>query len=108
MLSCCLKCRKNAESKNPKFAGIKNGRITLLSKCEMYDSKNSKFIKGQEVRLLSGLEMKTTFSKIPLVGDSRYIFQKELGKACFQHDMVYRNFKDLTRRTASDEINIAW
>ena len=25
-------------------------------------------------------------------------------KACFQHDIAYRDFKDLTRRTASDEI----
>ena len=25
-------------------------------------------------------------------------------KACFQHDMAYGDFKDLTRRTASDKI----
>ena len=36
--------------------------------------------------------------------DSRYIYQKELGKACFQHDMAYGDFKDLTRRIASEEI----
>ena len=42
-------------------------------------------------------------------GDSRYIHQNELDKACFQHDMTYGDFKDLTRRTASNEIlfNIA-
>ena len=28
----------------------------------------------------------------------------ELDKACFQHDMAYGDFKDLTRRTASDKI----
>ena len=28
----------------------------------------------------------------------------ELDKACFQHDMVYLDFKDLTRRTASDRL----
>ena len=33
--------------------------------------------------------------------DSRYIYQKQLDKACFQHDMAY---EDLTRRTASDKI----
>ena len=27
-----------------------------------------------------------------------------MDKACFQHDIVYRDFKDLTRRTASDKI----
>ena len=36
--------------------------------------------------------------------DSRYIYQNELDKACFQHDMAYGGFKDLTRRTASDKI----
>ena len=25
-------------------------------------------------------------------------------EACFQHDMAYRDFKDLTRRTVSDKI----
>ena len=37
-------------------------------------------------------------------GNLWYIFQNELDKACFQNDMAYRNFKDLTRRTASDKI----
>ena len=36
--------------------------------------------------------------------DSRHIYQNELDKACFQHDIVCRDFKDLTRRTASDKI----
>ena len=30
--------------------------------------------------------------------------KNELGKACFQHDMAYGDFKDLKRRTASDKI----
>ena len=37
-------------------------------------------------------------------GDSRFIYQNELDKACFQYGMVYGGFKDLTRRTASDKI----
>ena len=37
-------------------------------------------------------------------GDSRYIYQDELDKACFQHVMAYGDFKDLTRRIASDKI----
>ena len=36
-------------------------------------------------------------------GDTKYIYRNELDKACFQHDMVYRSFKDLARRTASDK-----
>ena len=30
--------------------------------------------------------------------DSRYIYQNDLDQACFQLDMAYRDFKDLTRR----------
>ena len=35
-----------------------------------------------------------------------YIYKNEIDKACFQYDMVYGNFKDLKRRTASDKILI--
>ena len=61
----CLKCRKNTESKNPKVVRTKNGRIMLLSKCEVCDSKKSKFIKEQEASgLLSSLGIKTPLNKI--------------------------------------------
>ena len=40
--------------------------------------------------------------KFKETGNSRYIYQNELDKACFQYDMAYGDFKDLTRRTASD------
>ena len=64
MLSCCLKCRKNTESKNPKFVRKKNGRIMLLSKCAGCDSKKSKFVKKQEASgLLSSLGIKTSLDK---------------------------------------------
>ena len=66
MLSCCLKCRKNTESKNPKFARTKNGWIMLLSKCAVCNSKKLKFIKEQEAkRLLSNL----TGIEIPFLSD---------------------------------------
>ena len=41
----CLKCRKNTESKNPKVAKAKDGRIMLLSNCVVCESKKSKFLK---------------------------------------------------------------
>ena len=47
---------------------------------------------------------KNKIQKFEEAGDSRYIFQRELDKACFQHDLAYGDFKDLTRRTASDKI----
>ena len=37
-------------------------------------------------------------------GDTSYIYKNELDKACFQHDMAYRDFKDLTKRTAADKV----
>ena len=37
-------------------------------------------------------------------GYSKYIYQNELDKACFQHDMAYGDFKDLYRRTAADKV----
>ena len=33
--------------------------------------------------------------------DSRYIYQNELDKACFKHDIAYEKIKDLPRRTAA-------
>ena len=69
MLLCCLKCRKNTESKNSKVVRTKNGRIMPLSKCEVCDSSKWKFIKQQEVSvLLSSLGIKRPLSKIPLLG----------------------------------------
>ena len=63
-----MKCRKNTENKNHKVAGTKNGRIMLLSTCEVCDSKQSKFIKQQEASGLLSSWIKTLLSKNPLVG----------------------------------------
>ena len=37
-------------------------------------------------------------------GDTKYIYRNELNEACFQHDMAYGGFKDLTIRTTSDKV----
>ena len=69
MSSYCLKCIKNGESKNPKVARTSNGRIMLLSKCAVCNSKKSKFIKQQEASgLLSRIGIEIPLSKIPLLG----------------------------------------
>ena len=36
--------------------------------------------------------------------DSKCIHQKELDKACFQHDMAYEDLKDLLRRKVADKL----
>ena len=59
----------NTKSKNPKDSGTRKGRIMLLSKCALRDSKKPKLIKNQEAsRILSSLRIKTPLSKIPLAG----------------------------------------
>ena len=50
------------------------------------------------------LQKTKKIQKLSKRGDSRYIYQNELDKVCFQHDMAYGDFKDLTRKTASDVI----
>ena len=69
MLSYCLKCRGNTESKNPKVGKTKNGRTLVLSKCAAYDSEKSRVIQYQEAGgLLSSFRIKTLLGKISLVG----------------------------------------
>ena len=47
---------------------------------------------------------KRIIQKFKDTGDAKYIYRNELDKACFQHDMAYRDFKDLARRTASGKV----
>ena len=47
---------------------------------------------------------KEWIQKILKTGDTSYIYKNELDKACFQHDVDYRDFKDLARGTASDKV----
>ena len=47
---------------------------------------------------------KERIQKFKETEDSQYIYQKALNKACFQYNMAYGDFKDLTRRTTSDKI----
>ena len=47
---------------------------------------------------------KERIQKFKETEDSLYIYQNKLDKACFQLDMAYRYFRDLTKRTSSDKI----
>ena len=38
---------------------------------------------------------KERIKKFKQTGDTNYIYKNELNKACFQHDMEYRELKDL-------------
>ena len=37
-------------------------------------------------------------------GNTNYIYRNDLDKACFQHNMAYGKYKDLTKRTQSDKV----
>ena len=50
------------------------------------------------------LKNKERIQKFKETGDTSYIYKNELDKACFQHDMAYGDFKDLTKRTAADKV----
>ena len=67
MLSYCLKCRKNTQSKNPEVVKTKNGTIILLSKCSVCNSKKSKCLKEQEARRLLSNSLDV---KVPILSDT--------------------------------------
>ena len=67
-------------------------------KC-IYDSQDLHTVLAHHLR-----KTKRAYKSFKKTGDSRHIYQNELDKACFQHDMAYGDFKCLTKRTASDKI----
>ena len=47
---------------------------------------------------------KERIQKFTETRDTSYIYKNELDKACFQHDMAYGDFKDLTKKIIADKI----
>ena len=67
MESYCLKCRKYTKNINPQVSSTSNGKIMILLKCTICNSKISKFITKQEAKgLLIKLGIETLLSKIPI------------------------------------------
>ena len=70
MESYCLKCKKYTKKINPQVSNTSNGKLMILSKCAICNSKKSRFIKKQEAKgLLSNLGIRTPLSKVPVLGD---------------------------------------
>ena len=70
MESYSLKCKKHTQNINPQVSSTSNGKIMILPKCAICNSKKSRFINKQEAkRLLSKLAIKTPFIKVPILGD---------------------------------------
>ena len=55
-------------------------------------------------KMWTAYQKKEIIQKFKETHDSIYTYQKDLDNACFQHDVVYGDFKDLPRITASDKV----
>ena len=70
MESYCLKCKKHTKNINPQVSITSNGKVIILSKCAIWGSKKSRFIKNQKTKgLLSNLGIRTPLNKVPILGD---------------------------------------
>ena len=70
MESYYLKCRKYTKNINPQVSSANNGKLMILSRCAICNTKKCRFIKKQkENGLLSKLGIKTPLDKIPILGD---------------------------------------
>ena len=47
---------------------------------------------------------KERIQKFMQTGNTGYIYKNDLDKACFQHNMAYGKYKDLTKGTQSDKV----
>ena len=47
---------------------------------------------------------KERIQKIMQTGNTDYIYKNNLDTACFQHDIVYGKYEDLTKRAGSDKV----
>ena len=71
MLFCCLKCQKNTKNINPVVSRTSNGKIMVLSRCDICGCKKSKFIKELEASgILSSLGLKLPLSNINNINNS--------------------------------------
>ena len=70
MESYCLKCKNYTKNINPQVSSTNNGKLMILSRCAICNTKKCRFVKKQETKgLLSILGIKTPLSKMPIVGD---------------------------------------
>ena len=59
----CLKCKTNTDNIDLKMFKTKNNRLLMQSKCNVCETKKSRFVKKQDVKgLLSNLGIKTPLS----------------------------------------------
>ena len=89
----CFKCKKNKIVNKFLLVGNKFMPEIHLKQPRFTYSACGPFTKNKE-----------RIEKFTKTGNTDFIYKNELDKVCFRHDMAYGNFKDLTRRTASDKV----
>ena len=47
---------------------------------------------------------KERIQKLMQTGNTNYIYKNDLDKACFEHEMAYGKYKDLTKTPESDKV----
>ena len=58
----------------------------ILSKCAIWDSKKSRFIKNKEAKgLLGNLGIRTPLSKVPILGDILFWMQFHWAQLCWMY-----------------------
>ena len=66
----CLKCKKDTENINPRVSSTSNGKVMILSKYAVCDSKKLRFMNDQEAKgLLCNLCVRTPLINVPILGD---------------------------------------
>ena len=69
MLPYCLKCIEKKDGKNTGVAKKISGKLIILSKCAVWNTKKVRFIKEKKSsRFLTSLVIKSNLGKTPLVG----------------------------------------
>ena len=48
----CVKCKKDTKNIDPKIVTTKNNRLLMQSKCSVWGTKKSRFLKEQEAKVL--------------------------------------------------------
>ena len=84
-----------------KFPGL-SAKAYSYSKDNNDEDKKRKRYKKENLNFKNIKTVLEQLKQIEKTGDSRYIYQNELDKAYFQHDMAYGDIID--RRTAADKV----
>ena len=85
---------------------MKNYNTTLTEKLKKYHHYHPENLINMNILQVKDMRDCGPFTKNKerIQKFKRYVYQNELDKTCFQHNMVYCGFKDFLRRTGSHKV----